>query len=102
MNGNAGRVHRLAEEDLPQVVEVLAESFFDYPVTRFVLDPAIPGYERRLSTLVRFFAMARVLRHEVLLGTGARTALDGVALVSFPAGPPSPPEMGESARWTPS
>ena len=89
------KVFRLGEDDLPEVVDVLTESFLDYPVMRFILDPAAPSYEPRLRTLVRFFAMARVLRKEALLGIGDRESLDGAALVSRPAGPASPPELGD-------
>ena len=89
------QVIHLAEGDLPQVVDALVESFFDYLVMRFILGPDVPDYEPKLRTLVRFFATARVLRGEVLLGIGERTDLDGAALVSRPAGPPSPPELGD-------
>lgn len=94
MTERDGQILRLAESDLPQVVEVLADSFFDYPVMRFVLDPAAPDYGDRLRTLVRFFALSRVLRGEILLGAGARVDLDGVALVSLPAGTSSPHALG--------
>ena len=88
-------VFRLGANDAAQVVDVLSEAFFDYPVMRFVLaaDPA--DYERRLKILVNFFVEARVLRGEILLGIGHRQSLSGAALVSRPSGPPSPEELGD-------
>ena len=60
------RVERLSSEDIQDIVDVLCDSFQEYPVMRFVLgSPA--DYEDRLRTLVHFFVMARVLRDEVLL-----------------------------------
>lgn len=94
MTERTEQVLRLEERDLPQVVEVLADSFFDYPVMRFILDQAAPDYSGRLRTLVGFFARSRVLRGEILLGAGTRADLDGSALVSFPGGPSSPHELG--------
>ncbi len=87
-----GLVRRLAPEDLPEVVDVLADAFRDYPVIRFVLGDA-PNHDDRVRELVGFFARARVLRSEPLLGLRWDGRLAGVALVSFPDGPPSPPTL---------
>jgi len=94
---------------VPEVVDVLQESFFDYPVMRYVLRDAGTEYERHVRTLVRFFVMARVFRHEVLLGIPGQDGLVGTALVSRPDGPAPDPgfyqlrdevwsEVGEEAR----
>jgi len=92
-------VFRLGEDDVAEVVDVLCEAFFDYPVMCFVLDgdtdADIEDYEQRLKTLIHFFVEARVLRGEVMLGIGRRERLHGAAPVSRPSGPPSPPEVGE-------
>lgn len=88
-------VHSLGEKDLPRIVDVLSESFFDYPVMPFVLEAESGNYEAKLKTLMTFFVMARVLREEVLLGIGDRDDLDGAALVSRPAGPVSPAALGD-------
>lgn len=88
-------VFRLGENDVAEVVDVLCEAFFDYPVMRFVLGTDIEDYEQRLEALVHFFVEVRVLRGEVMLGIGRRQRLHGAALVSRPSGPPSPPELSE-------
>jgi len=87
----------LDAHEVPDVIDVLAESFFDYPVMRFVLDDDDPtvGYDQRLRTLIGFFVMARVLRQEFLLGIGPASGLIGVAIVSRSNGPESPPELAE-------
>jgi len=88
-------VFRLGENDVAEVVDVLCEAFFDYPVMRFVLGTDIEDYEQRLETLVHFFVEVRVLRGEAMLGIGRRQRLHGAALVSRPSGPPGPPELSE-------
>ena len=88
-------VFRLSGNDAAQVVDVLSEAFFDYPVMRFVLGADAVDYEQRVRTLVHYFVEARVLRGEVLLGIGHRESLNGAALVSRPGGPPGPPELGD-------
>lgn len=86
-------VRVLDPDAAPEVASVLAESFFDYPVMRFVLGTG-DGYARRLDALVGFFVAARVLRDEVLLGVGEGDGLRAAALVSFPERR-SPPELAE-------
>ncbi|MDH3206852.1 MAG: hypothetical protein OEO79_09575 [Gemmatimonadota bacterium] len=78
---------------VPEVVDVLHESFFDYPVMRFVLGTGARDYERRLRTLVFFFVMARVFRDEVLLGIRTGEHLVGAALVSRPGGAEPAPDF---------
>jgi hypothetical protein len=56
---------------------------------RFVLGDA-EDYPSHLETLVHFFVTARVLREEVLLGVRTDDRLVACALVSDPAGEPSP------------
>lgn len=82
----------LNESDVAEAVDVLCEAFVDYPVMRFVLGSRTLDYEDALRELIRFFVMARVLRGEYLLGVGDQ-ALEAVAILSRPAGPPSPPEL---------
>ena len=88
-------VHTLTNEEVPEVVDILCESFFDYPVMRFVLGDSSGDYEKRLGTLIHFFVMARALRREFLIGVGDRANLDGAAIVSCPAGPGSPPQLAK-------
>ncbi len=87
------RVEILGHSDVGDVVSVLSDSFFDYPVMRFVLG-AEGDYRTRLEQLIGFFVMARVLRDEVLLGVRAPRGLRAAGLVSYPRGGPSPPELG--------
>lgn len=90
--GDRHRVDALGPDDVPEVVSVLGESFFDYPVMRFVLGSE-GDYRARLEKLVTFFVMARVLRNEVLLGTRGPGGLTASALVSYPGGRESPTEL---------
>lgn len=89
-----GSIHTLDASDVPEVVDVLCESFFDYPVMRYVVGPA-EDYSERLYTLVHFFVMARVFRGETMLAIGDRGDLDGVALASLPGRSEVPPELRE-------
>lgn len=102
MPNEMSAVLTLSPSDTAEVVDVLHESFFDYPVMRFVLGDERPEYDRHLRTLVNFFVMARVLRDETLLGIRADGSLVGVALVSRPGGPRPPQELYElrDAVWS--
>jgi GNAT superfamily N-acetyltransferase len=87
------RVDVLRAADAAAAVSVLSESFFDYPVMRFVLGQE-RDYEARLQKLVTFFVMARVHRDELLLGIrDAGNGLCAAALVSYPRAGPSPPRL---------
>ncbi len=86
-------VLRLGEEHIPEVTRVLCEAFYDYPVMRHVLGERHDDYAPRLSTLVHFFVMARVLRDEELLGTMVGADLAATALVSYPGRGESPAEL---------
>jgi GNAT superfamily N-acetyltransferase len=88
-------VERLDPTAVPEVVDVLHESFHDYPVMRFVLGPEQDAYDDRLRTLIHFFVMARVFRSEVLLGVKSGDDLVATALVSRPGGPRAPREFHE-------
>lgn len=105
---DSNRVEVLDSDRVAEVVSVLSESFFDYPVMRFVLGSE-GDYATRLDKLVTFFVMARVLRDEVLLGVEGANAMKATALVSYPGRVASPPalaavrhdtwaELGEAAR----
>lgn len=94
------RVESLGPDDVGGVVSVLCESFFDYPVMRFVLGPE-GDYSARLARLVTFFVMARVLREEVMLGVRRPRGLVAGALVSYPHARPRPPALADlrSETW---
>ena len=86
-------VEMLDATDAGQVVEVLAESFRDYPVMRFVLRDSA-RYDADLRHLVHLFASARVLRREPMLGVrDAGGGLVGVAIMTLPASGPPPEEF---------
>jgi GNAT superfamily N-acetyltransferase len=90
---------RLGEDREPEVIDVLCDAFVDYPVMRYVLGPRTEAYRDRLATLVGFFVGARVLRHEIMLGVGNVTGLEGAAVVSRPSRA-SPPEVAELRERT--
>ena len=77
------QVKFLAPTDVADVVSVLSEAFFDYPVMRFILGTE-PDYSARLERLVTFFVMARVLRDGALLGVRGPRRLEAAALVAHP------------------
>jgi len=74
----------LDDERASEVVDVLSEAFFDYPVMRFVIGPAAPDYPAALRRLVGLFVAARVLRQEPLLGIPGPAGLEAAAIVSRP------------------
>jgi GNAT superfamily N-acetyltransferase len=86
-------VLKLGEEHVPEVTHVLCEAFHDYPVMRHVLGEHHGDFDQRLSTLVGFFVMARVLRDEELLGIMDSADLAAAALVSYPGRRESPPDL---------
>lgn len=73
------------------VVRVLCEAFFDYPVMRYVLGGQ-DGYPERLRALIGFFHGARVLREDAILGVSDGGELVAVALTSLPDRV-NPPEL---------
>jgi ribosomal protein S18 acetylase RimI-like enzyme len=87
-------VEQLGSEDLPKVVDVLCEAFFDYPVMRFVLSES-HAYPADLRRLVTFFADTRLHRGEVVLGIRGDDGLLAAGLVSYLDARVSPPIVGE-------
>lgn len=77
----------------PQVVDLLCEAFFDYPLMRFVVGPDDEGYGERLRRLIHLFVARRVLCGDRLLGLGHRTDFDAAAIVS------RPPQFAESPEF---
>lgn len=93
------RVEHLDAGAVPEVVDVMCEAFFDYPVMRYVLRDS-KEYESELRHLIRLFVMARVLRRELILGFPGENGLLGVALVSFPGRGETPPEIADVQEET--
>ena len=48
----------LSFDDVPEIVTVFSDAFYDYPVMRYVLGPAHP-YDERLRRLVELFVSRR-------------------------------------------
>ena len=92
MENNTHKIFRMNKKNVPEIVDVLCDSFFDYPVMRFVIDSEV-NYSHRLRTLINFFVMARIIREEIILGIGHRSNIDGVALISNPNNTMNPQEL---------
>ena len=86
-------IQLLDADRAPEVVDVLGEAFFDYPVMRFVLGPHEPEYADALRRLVGLFVAARMLRGEWMIGIPGRSGLEAAAIVSRPDGSPAPDEF---------
>lgn len=91
-------VRQLRDAEIDAVVDVLVDAFAAYPVMRFVLGPQGTA-SRDLPVLFRFFAAARFLRREPVIGVESAGALSGVALVSDPANA-SPSELSPIREQT--
>lgn len=78
-----GSVETLGSADVSQIVSVLSEVFFDYPLMRFVLGTG-HDYSANLGRLVEFLVMSRLLRDDVLLGVRGADGLDAVAVARYP------------------
>ena len=83
----------LDDGSVQNVVDVLCDAFYDYPVMRYVLGPESQDYDSGIRTLIGLFVRARVFRREVLLGVPGHDSLAAAAIVSRPEGPPAPPEF---------
>lgn len=77
-------VATLTSNDVPHVISVLADAFYDYPVMRYILGAGSDDYASRLHKLVRLFVMARVLRAEPMIGIFDGSELCGAATMSYP------------------
>lgn len=60
-------VERLSAERAEQAVDVLVDSFYGYPVMRYIVGEVDDEYEGRLRKLMRFFVAARYSRDEPVL-----------------------------------
>ena len=96
---NAGRVVRLEASQAHLAVDVLCESFFDYPVMDYVLEPVDGDYSETLRRLVHFFVMARVHRQEPVLAILDESDALAAAIVTLP-GRRSPPKVAKAREDT--
>jgi GNAT superfamily N-acetyltransferase len=81
-----------------QVLGPLCAAFAEYPVMRYVLGPD-GDYPGRLRTLIGFFLLARVLRHDPILAVRDGAEVSGVAICTLP-GLPGTPDLEEARAWT--
>ena len=95
MNELESGVVTLSPEETVSVVDVLCESFRDYPVMRFVVGDSESNYDRRLRVLVSFFVEARVFRNEWMIGIRDKGRLAAVAVISRPDEEKVPDRLGE-------
>jgi len=75
---------RLTREDKPKAVHVLAESFRDYPVMRYVLRDSGVMYESHLKSLVGSFCEIRLTQGWPLLGLTEDNLIKAVAGINEP------------------
>jgi ribosomal protein S18 acetylase RimI-like enzyme len=62
------KLKELPSDRINEAVDVLSDAFFNYPVMRFVIGQAGNTYAQRLRTLVHFFATARFVRNDLVMG----------------------------------
>jgi len=98
----AAEVRLLSVGEADEVVDLLCESFYAYPVMRFVLGEETDDYAERLRTLIAFFVAARTLRREPMFGVGPPDELLATAIASRPGEGPTPKELEEvrESTWT--
>lgn len=95
------KVRILEPGEVDEVVDVLCESFHDYPVMRFVLGDANARYGVQLRTLIDFFVAARRLRGEPMLGVAGESGIVATAIVSRVGAGEPPAELAtvREATW---
>jgi GNAT superfamily N-acetyltransferase len=92
------RIEYLSENNPAEVVDMLSNAFYDYPVMHYVLGNK-DNYKERLHKLVRFFIEARVLRNEPILGVyNSDNILVAAAIVTLPEDIPAPEKLIEHRK----
>jgi GNAT superfamily N-acetyltransferase len=88
---NRALIVELTYEDRESVIDVLAESFRDYPFFTFALEGKTGSeYERSLRALIGFFVDARLMRGWPVLGIREGSTLSAAMLISDPVVTPRP------------
>jgi GNAT superfamily N-acetyltransferase len=82
-------IETIAPAEALEVVDVLWEAFYDYPVMRFVLGNGL-DYDRRIARMIGLFVASRALVNDVMLGVRHSGELIAVATTSDPANPAHP------------
>jgi GNAT superfamily N-acetyltransferase len=87
------RIIPVSPQRTTEVVEVLTDAFYNYPVMRYILGTRL-DYDQRLRTLAHFYVTARELRGEPILGMEDPSgSLVAAALISLPGERPTPDEL---------
>jgi len=92
-------VTRLSSAHRDEAVVVLCESFYDYPVMRFVLADAGRRYDEHLSALVAYFCSRRLVGDGWVLGAMVGRELAGVSVFDEP-GSDLVESEDELRQWT--
>lgn len=77
-------IERLSEGHRDEAVAVLNDSFYEYPVMRFVLSDAGREYDEHLSALNAYFCSRRLVHGGWVLGVRVDGELAGVAVFDAP------------------
>lgn len=85
-------VRHIEQKEIEEVVDILCESFSEYPVMKFVLGET-DDYEVKYRKLIRFFVQNRFLKNEYVFGVGAPGNILGVTLISIPYKSSTSPEL---------
>jgi GNAT superfamily N-acetyltransferase len=92
------KVELLSENNTQEVISVLSEAFYDYPVKHYILGNK-DNYKERLYRLVEFFVEARVLRKEPILGVyNPDNLLVAAAIVTLPENIPASEKLIERRK----
>lgn len=95
-------VVNLNKENILEIADVLSESFYDYPVMKYVLGET-GDYDIRLRKTIEFFVSARALRNEPMFGIyNSDNKLVAAAIVTLPDAIRSPEELlrRREVLWT--
>jgi ribosomal protein S18 acetylase RimI-like enzyme len=91
-------VKYLKEDNLSEIIKVLSEAFYNYPVMRYVLRDKY-YYKERLYKLIDFFISARIYRNEPMLGIyNIDGLLTAAAVVTLPDKIPTPEKLIEHRK----
>jgi GNAT superfamily N-acetyltransferase len=82
-------IEQIAPSGAADVVDVLWESFFHYPVMRYVLGESA-DYDRRSAKMIALFVAARALNNDAMFGICHGGELVATVTTSDPADPPHP------------
>ena len=88
-------VEVLSPSRTSEALDVLCDSFYDYPVMRHVVGEVGEEYDHKLRTLIGFFLAARVLREEPMLAVEDEGRVVAIAILTSPGDGAAPPALAE-------